>query len=52
VSRRGLSARPALLFDLDGTLVDTVYEHVLAWRQALKSEGIDMSVWRIHGRSG
>jgi Predicted phosphatase/phosphohexomutase len=26
---------PALLFDLDGTLVDSVYQHVLAWREAL-----------------
>ena len=47
-----LSARPALLFDLDGTLVDSVYQHVLAWRQALEGEGIDLSVWRIHRRIG
>ena len=26
---------PAFLFDLDGTLVDSVYQHVLAWREAL-----------------
>src|ERR1700716_3735271 len=47
-----LSARPALLFDLDGTLVDSVYQNVLAWRQALDTEGIDLSVWRIHRRIG
>ena len=46
------SARPALLFDLDGTLVDSVYQHVLSWREALESEGIDLSVWRIHRRIG
>ena len=46
------SARPALLFDLDGTLVDSVYQHVLAWREALASEGIDLAVWRIHRRIG
>ena len=46
------SARPALLFDLDGTLVDSVYQHVLAWREALEGEGIDLSVWRIHRRIG
>ena len=46
------SARPALLFDLDGTLVDSVYQHVLAWREALEAEGIDLSVWRIHRRIG
>ena len=43
---------PALLFDLDGTLVDTVYEHVLAWREALESEGIELAIWRIHRRIG
>lgn len=52
MSSPGLSARPALLFDLDGTLVDSVYQHVLAWRQALEGEGIDLSVWRIHRRIG
>jgi HAD superfamily hydrolase (TIGR01509 family) len=43
---------PALIFDLDGTLVDSVYQHVLAWRQALEAEGIELSVWRIHRRIG
>ena len=47
-----LSARPAILFDLDGTLVDSVYQHVLAWREALHKEGLDLSVWRIHRRIG
>jgi HAD superfamily hydrolase (TIGR01509 family) len=47
------SARPAaFLFDLDGTLVDSVYEHVLAWREALQQVGIELSVWRIHRRIG
>ena len=46
-------ARPAgFLFDLDGTLVDSVYEHVLAWREALEQVGIELSVWRIHRRIG
>jgi HAD superfamily hydrolase (TIGR01509 family) len=49
---RTRSARPAFLFDLDGTLVDSVYQHVLAWRDALEEEGIDLSVWRIHRRIG
>ena len=44
--------RPAFLFDLDGTLVDSVYQHVLAWRAALASAGIDLDVWRIHRRIG
>ncbi len=39
-------------FDLDGTLVDTVYQHVLAWRAALERGGIQLAVWRIHRRIG
>ena len=42
----------AFLFDLDGTLVDSVYQHVLAWREALDSEGIELSVWRVHRKIG
>ncbi len=40
------------LFDLDGTLVDSVYQHVLAWKEALDQEGIDLAVWRIHRKIG
>lgn len=43
---------PVFLFDLDGTLVDSVYQHVLAWKEALDSEAIDLSVWRIHRKIG
>jgi HAD superfamily hydrolase (TIGR01549 family) len=42
----------AFLFDLDGTLMDTVYQHVLAWQEALDAEGIELSVWRIHRKIG
>jgi HAD superfamily hydrolase (TIGR01549 family) len=42
----------AFVFDLDGTLVDSVYQHVLAWREALEAAGIELSVWRIHRRIG
>jgi len=45
-------AQPAFLFDLDGTLVDSVYQHVIAWRDALESVGIDLPVWKIHRRIG
>jgi HAD superfamily hydrolase (TIGR01509 family) len=41
-----------LLFDLDGTLVDSVYQHVLAWHEALEAEGIALSIWRIHRKIG
>src|SRR6516225_6969856 len=47
-----MSTQPAFLFDLDGTLVDSVYQHVLAWREALAACGIELSVWRIHRRIG
>lgn len=43
---------PAFLFDLDGTLVDSVYQHVLAWREALEQAGFPLAVWRIHRRIG
>jgi HAD superfamily hydrolase (TIGR01549 family) len=42
----------SFLFDLDGTLVDTVYQHVLAWQEALEAEGMKLSVWRIHRKIG
>jgi HAD superfamily hydrolase (TIGR01509 family) len=44
--------RQAFLFDLDGTLVDSVYHHVLAWQEALDLDGIRLSVWRIHRKIG
>ncbi len=43
---------PALIFDLDGTLVDTVYAHVFAWQRALAEEGMPLDGWRIHRRIG
>jgi HAD superfamily hydrolase (TIGR01509 family) len=43
---------PAILFDLDGTLVDSVYQHVLAWRDALEMAGMPLAVWRIHRKIG
>jgi HAD superfamily hydrolase (TIGR01509 family) len=49
---RGVDRRQAFLFDLDGTLVDSVYQHVLAWREALEAAGIELSVWRIHRKVG
>src|SRR2546428_8266517 len=47
-----MTDRPALLLDLDGTLVDSVYQHALAWHKALELGGIELSVWRIHRRIG
>jgi len=42
----------AFLFDLDGTLIDSVYQHVLAWQDALDQMGIELAVWRIHRKIG
>jgi HAD superfamily hydrolase (TIGR01509 family) len=47
-----MSNRTAFVFDLDGTLVDSVYQHVLAWQEALEIAGIQLAVWRIHRRIG
>ncbi len=44
--------RVAFLFNLDGTLVDSVCQHVLTWREALEAAGIELPVWRIHRRIG
>jgi HAD superfamily hydrolase (TIGR01509 family) len=42
----------AFLFDLDGTLIDSVYQHVLAWSEALQEVGLSLSVWKLHRRIG
>ena len=47
-----MTRQAAFLFDLDGTLVDSVYQHVLAWHEALEREGIALSIWRVHRRIG
>src|ERR1700730_11562247 len=54
ITPRGALApgRTAFLLDLDGTLVDSVYQHVLAWHEALANVGIQLAVWTIHRRIG
>jgi HAD superfamily hydrolase (TIGR01549 family) len=42
----------ALIFNLDGTLIDTVYAHVFAWQRALAEAGMAIEGWRIHRRIG
>jgi HAD superfamily hydrolase (TIGR01509 family) len=41
-----------MIFDLDGTLIDTVYAHIFAWQQALAEAGMAIDGWRIHRRIG
>jgi HAD superfamily hydrolase (TIGR01509 family) len=45
-------AQSAFLFDLDGTLIDSVYQHVIAWREALEEVGVSLAVWKLHRRIG
>ena len=45
-------ADPAFVFDLDGTLLDSVYQHVTSWQRAFAEVGVDLAVWRIHRRIG
>jgi HAD superfamily hydrolase (TIGR01549 family) len=42
----------AFIFDLDGTLIDSVYDHITAWNSALRETNIDVSAWRVHRRIG
>ena len=42
----------ALVFDLDGTLIDTVYAHIFAWQRALAEADLPIDGWRIHRRIG
>jgi HAD superfamily hydrolase (TIGR01509 family) len=46
------TGQAAFLFDLDGTLIDSVYEHTLAWREALEEMGISLATVAIHRRIG
>jgi len=42
----------AIIFDLDGTLIDTVYAHVFAWQRAFMESGMSIDGWKIHRRIG
>ena len=45
-------ARPAAILDVDGTLVDTNYQHTLAWYRAFRQHGVVLPIWRIHRHIG
>ncbi len=47
-----MASEPAVLLDLDGTLVDSVFFHVIAWDEALREHGYDVPLWRIHASVG
>ena len=48
------SARPGdvVLFDVDGTLVDSTYHHAVAWHRAFTRHGIEVPMWRVHRTIG
>lgn len=46
------TGRPAVVIDLDGTLVDTNYHHAVAWFRAFRDLDMDVPVWRIHRHIG
>ncbi len=46
------SAQSAVLFDIDGTLVDSTYHHALAWQRAFDRHGVHLPMWRIHRTIG
>src|SRR5437764_1356829 len=43
---------PAAILDIDGTLVDTNYQHAVAWFRAFRQHGVVMPCWRIHRHVG
>lgn len=42
----------ALIFDPDGTLIDSIHSHVLAWQKSSSAEGMQVSAWSIHAKIG
>ena len=50
--KSGRSVPPAILFDVDGTLVDSNYLHIHAWQRAFAEVGIDVETWRVHRSIG
>jgi HAD superfamily hydrolase (TIGR01549 family) len=44
--------KTSFIFDLDGTLTDSVYQNVAAWKEALDAEGIPLPMWRLHRKIG
>ena len=47
-----MAAKPAAILDVDGTLVDTNYQHALAWHRAFRQHGVVLPIWRIHRHIG
>lgn len=51
-AKEACSRASAVLFDVDGTLVDSNYLHIHAWQRAFAEVGIDVETWRVHRSIG
>jgi len=49
---RGHSPADTVLFDVDGTLVDSTYHHAVAWHRAFRGLGVDVPIWQVHRAIG
>jgi HAD superfamily hydrolase (TIGR01549 family) len=47
-----VSERPTILLDVDGTLVDSNYQHAIAWHRAFREHGYRAAIWEIHRHIG
>jgi HAD superfamily hydrolase (TIGR01549 family) len=50
--REPTDAPTTVILDVDGTLVDTNYQHAIAWHRALREHGYAVAIWRIHRHIG
>jgi HAD superfamily hydrolase (TIGR01549 family) len=46
------SGNDAVLFDIDGTLIDSTYHHAVAWHRAFRAEGVPVPIWKVHRTIG
>ena len=42
----------AAILDIDGTLVDSNYQHAIAWHRAFREHGLTLPLWRLHRHIG
>src|ERR1700760_2171847 len=43
---------PTIVLDVDGTLLDTNYQHAIAWHRAFREHGYQVAIWEIHRHIG
>jgi HAD superfamily hydrolase (TIGR01549 family) len=47
-----MSEKPTVVLDVDGTLVDTNYQHAIAWHRAFRKHDYRVAIWEIHRHIG